>query len=310
MTDENNASVEQSSEVDQSIHNNDFGLPLKQAREKSGLSIEDAAHQLLIPVEVIVAIENSQMKDLPTATFAIGYIRSYARILNISADDIIASYNSMNPDSQSHISHSPFVPEEKRDTSNKTLGLILLGVAMLLLFVWLLQSGSNSDSNQAHFIEDMPGFTESSDDSDNDNIQGASDLMTERSFLENESVELIGDIEKDSEIETNIVEKKTNEAPRTTITTVDEIILTAVGESWCEVFDANGDRLFYQLMKEGDEKKLLGKAPFKVFLGDASKIRIEANKKIVDFDHLISANKNTANLIISSDSEALSSSNR
>ena len=75
MIEENDSLIEHESEVEEILHTTEFGSPLREAREKAGLSITDAAQSLLIPEDIISAIENSRIDKLPSATFVIGYIR-------------------------------------------------------------------------------------------------------------------------------------------------------------------------------------------------------------------------------------------
>lgn len=302
MTEENDSSVEQGSEVEEILHNKEFGAPLREAREKAGLSIADVAHSLLISENIISAIENSQMDKLPSATFVIGYIRGYARILDVSADDAIAAYNSMLPAAKNEMSPSPFVPEEQKDTSNKAAIVMALSIILLLLIAWLFQSDTVPNSEESYEPENISNF--GSLDVDSHNVQQ----------IEIDSAELID--EPLSDFDAALLDKLevADEALPVTdndlATQVDELILTALGESWCEVFDATGKRLFYRLMVKNEEEKIYGQAPFKVFLGAASKIRIEVNNKIVNFEHLIVSKKNIANIIVSENSEVTSGRNR
>lgn len=306
MTDDNNASVEQqTSETDEELYNKDFGAPLKDAREKSGMTIAEVAKQLLIPQDIIVAIENSKVADLPSATFTVGYIRSYSRILNITADEIISSYNRLIPKAVSPVSSSPFVPAEKRESNNTTVVIMIVSILSLLLLAWWFQLGSVSDSNQAQFLDEMPGFNDPNNTQENTTRNDEELMLPDQSSSDGASIEILEEVDKSAEDE-----KKTIEIESDPLVATDELILTASGDSWCEVFGADGERLFYRLLNQGEEKKIMGKAPFDVFLGDASQVRIETNKKIVSFDHLISSNKNTVNFRISSDGIAIRSGNR
>ena len=59
------------------------GSLLKQAREDLGISIEELAEQIRVPLNVLEAIEIDKVpKNLPE-TFIRGYIRSYARKVNV-----------------------------------------------------------------------------------------------------------------------------------------------------------------------------------------------------------------------------------
>jgi len=295
MTEQNDSSVEPVSETVEIVHT-EFGLPLKEAREKAGLSISDAAQSLLIPQDIISAIENSQMEKLPSATYTRGYIRGYARILNISADEVIALYNSMIPTAE--MSASVFVPSEHQDANNKTAIIIAVSVILLLVMAWWFQSEETPNSEETYTYNEISGFNDLVDSSNREDIVATN------------SDEILIEPSTDSNTDTAETNQQVEEANITIddkqTATTDEMILTAIGDSWCEVFDASGKRLFYQLMKEGNEEVLHGLAPFKVFLGNASQIRIEVNGKIVDFESLIVSNKNTANFSVSAESDAFS----
>ena len=287
--------VQAVSETVEIVHT-EFGLPLKEAREKAGLSISDAAQSLLIPQDIISAIENSQMEKLPSATYTRGYIRGYARILNISADEVIALYNSMIPTAE--MSASVFVPSEHQDANNKTAIIIAVSVILLLVMAWWFQSEETPNSEETYTYNEISGFNDLVDSSNREDIVATN------------SDEILIEPSTDSNTDTAETNQQVEEANITIddkqAATTDEMILTAIGDSWCEVFDESGKRLFYQLMKEENEEVLHGLAPFKVFLGNASQIRIEVNGKIVDFESLIVSNKNTANFSVSAESDAFS----
>ena len=301
MTEVNDSSTDQESEIDTLLHS-EFGLPLKEAREKAGLSIAEAAQSLLIPEDIVSAIENSQIEKLPGATFVVGYIRSYARILNVSADDVIESYNKILPVGD-QIPSTPFVPAEQKDAGNKTAVIMIVSIILLLIIAWWFQADTVTDTKKTYVHEntvDKKDLAVVSHEEEEVTSADSPELMIVNEVdSENDTIETLRKSEEESSfvVDDNPENKK------------DEIVLMALGESWCEIFDASGERLFYQLIKAGDEQRLYGKAPFKVFLGNASKIRIETNNKTVDFAHLIVGDKKVANFVISADSEA-SSSNR
>ncbi|MDX1407605.1 MAG: DUF4115 domain-containing protein, partial [Saprospiraceae bacterium] len=63
----------------------------------------------------------------------------------------------------------------------------------------------------------------------------------------------------------------------------DVIVIKANDESWAEVVDANGYQLLYYLLRPGMESRLLGQAPFQVFLGNARSVELSLNQE--RFDH-------------------------
>lgn len=62
---------------------NSFGSKLRLARERRGLSQEEAAKALCLNVEIINALETEQFDKLPAAVFVRGYIKNYASLLRL-----------------------------------------------------------------------------------------------------------------------------------------------------------------------------------------------------------------------------------
>lgn len=68
------------------------GSQFREAREAKGLTLADVERVIHIPTKYLSAIETDNDKALPEFTYAIGFMRSYGRFLNISADEIVNSY--------------------------------------------------------------------------------------------------------------------------------------------------------------------------------------------------------------------------
>src|SRR5690606_4402542 len=66
------------------------GERLRQAREQQGIAIADAAERLHILASYIKALESGRYGVLPGTVFLRGYVRSYARLLQLDADEIVA----------------------------------------------------------------------------------------------------------------------------------------------------------------------------------------------------------------------------
>lgn len=66
------------------------GQRLRQAREGMNLSRQDVARKLRLDADLIQALEDNDREALPAQTYLVGYLRNYARLLNLPADSIIA----------------------------------------------------------------------------------------------------------------------------------------------------------------------------------------------------------------------------
>ncbi len=69
-----------------------IGADLRAARLARGESTADVAHQLRLRESYIEAIESGNFAVLPGVTYAIGFLRSYARYLRLDADDLIQRF--------------------------------------------------------------------------------------------------------------------------------------------------------------------------------------------------------------------------
>lgn len=94
-----------------------IGKILSAAREDCGLSIAGIAKVTRIPVSSIIALEAGQFDLLPAPVFVRGFIRSYAREVDLDPGEALARYDS-------HLSQSAL--EEPADNSG-SLGPLILG---------------------------------------------------------------------------------------------------------------------------------------------------------------------------------------
>jgi cytoskeleton protein RodZ len=68
------------------------GEILKKRREELGIDIREASDALKISSECLSAIENDIFDKLPVAVYTIGYIRCYAKYLDVDAEPVIANF--------------------------------------------------------------------------------------------------------------------------------------------------------------------------------------------------------------------------
>jgi len=69
------------------------GARLQSARLAAKLSIDDVAEKLYLTKTIIQAIEKDDYQKTPALTFVRGYLRSYARLVKLSSDEIVASFD-------------------------------------------------------------------------------------------------------------------------------------------------------------------------------------------------------------------------
>lgn len=80
------------SEVNQPMPTNP-GESLRQAREIKGLSIAEVATQLNLTPQRLAQIESGAFDKLPGPTFARGYIRAYAKLLELDQNRLVMEFD-------------------------------------------------------------------------------------------------------------------------------------------------------------------------------------------------------------------------
>ena len=65
---------------------------LREAREASGQSLEDVAHQSRISRKYLEALEEGRFGALPGNTYILGFIRTYADHMGLDGDELVIQY--------------------------------------------------------------------------------------------------------------------------------------------------------------------------------------------------------------------------
>jgi cytoskeleton protein RodZ len=115
------------------------GQHLRQLREQKHLTIQNVADKLYLDNSVIQALENDSYETLPPPIFVRGYLRGYAKILEVPATALIEKYDA-------YVGHKPPPPiisqakPKKQATTNdlwvKALTYIIFLTLMVLMVLW------------------------------------------------------------------------------------------------------------------------------------------------------------------------------
>ena len=98
----------------------ELGEKLREARERRGLSLGEAARQLALKAEVLEALEECRFERLPEPALARGYLRRYALLLGLDPGPLLALYPS-----------APSVPPPAPPRPRRALWPWLLALALL-----------------------------------------------------------------------------------------------------------------------------------------------------------------------------------
>ena len=116
----------------------DFGRYLTSQRELRGLSRDAVAKATRIPPTLVAALEDGQAERLPEHVFVLNYIKSYAQVVGLSADEAINRYHEI-PGTIQPTEKSPVAREAERRKSawvGLTVFLVALGLAAAAAAWW------------------------------------------------------------------------------------------------------------------------------------------------------------------------------
>ncbi|EXI81133.1 MAG: Cytoskeleton protein RodZ [Candidatus Accumulibacter appositus] len=146
------------------------GQQLRSAREAKNLTLAEAAQSLKLAPRQVAAIESEDWGALPGNTMIRGFVRNYARVLNLDADALMRGLDATRMQrtlqleaSAGTSSHLPQAGDqaERRDYLAVVGGLVLLVLALLAYFYvpqdfWAEQLAALTDSETSQTAGETP----------------------------------------------------------------------------------------------------------------------------------------------------------
>ena len=103
-------------------------------REFMGLTHADVAAHLNLRISIIEAIEDDNYKNIPKLVFARGYLRSYAKLLNIPGNEIIDAFNKLEcPENPSEHPATPLRDGQKKPVKKEHSFIPWIAFVVLLV---------------------------------------------------------------------------------------------------------------------------------------------------------------------------------
>lgn len=248
------------------------GNPLAAAREAKRLSVGDAAYALKVGNKVILSLEASDWQALPGRTFAVGILRSYGRLLEISVDALIAEIPGGTPALKKNLSQNTgssrkAPPTARRDGESKRQEKRMLktGVLMIVLAIVLAYA--------------VPGgFLEESLQS----VQALAERWVRQDVVQPPVAEQ-GVAQASSEAAKS---ESTTDAVAQSPTSPGTLELKFAAPAWVEVRDYTGRIIYSQLNAAGATQFITGAAPLDVLIGNARQVQARWRDEPVKLDKL------------------------
>ena len=111
------------------------GQHLKGLREAKRMSLAEVSRTTRVPAQNIERIEADRFDELPGEVFVRGFLRAYARALEIPADDVLARYTSSRR--VAWVTPLP-ITSPVRPARSRRFGVAIAFVLLLILFTLAL----------------------------------------------------------------------------------------------------------------------------------------------------------------------------
>ena len=242
------------------------------ARLKKGLTQEQASKILKVKVSIIKNFEVGNDFDLHGLAYKIGFVRSYAILLGLDADVLVEEF-------KESLQLNAYKEDYKFLTPNTEAKKLLPMGAVLSLFIsviiytgWYYSDRKNNvnhvsnqvlENNKTNFstkndyiiIENSLDTNKSVSLDNKKNINKVEKIILDTKIeVQDKNIENNGKKNLASEnliksvgIEANEMSAKANERNPNT-----ELVLKAIGNSWVEIEDLNGNILMTRLMRPGE----------------------------------------------------------
>ena len=254
------------------------GRALAAARASCGLSVADVAHQLKLSPWQVEALEGDDYARLPGAVFVRGFIRNYARLVKLDPAPLLAGAERQLPQAVHVVPEmppalgAPFpTGRELRWHKYAILAIALLVPVVIFEFYF--------DETQEVIVNSRPVA-----------------LPTPQAVAEADSVpapvpQAAPAVEEAAPMTARASEKKSSSqtAPISDrVRSVEHrpgeqfVRFRFDQESWVEIRDGSGRRIFSQLNAAGTEQIVSGVAPLSLVVGNAAGVHVTYNEQPVD----------------------------
>lgn len=275
------------------------GKRLQEARETRGLSIAEIAVSLKLGEKQVKALEADNWQALPGTTFIRGFVRNYARLLNLEAAPLMrmldekldASKPSLDLPESTHVKMpEPAGQTQARDYLLPAVGLVLVMLAALI-YILLPDDISALRGRISSLLELTPAHIETTE------AKPAVEAVLPPGKTLNEvlapqdppsAAELPPPSSANDRMEPSVAAETLTPRPEalspapTQPSSAAPLRFSFTQDCWVEVRDRKGNILYSQNAGAGQEQEIAGQAPFSIAIGNIRGVKLMYRDQIVD----------------------------
>jgi len=248
-----------------------IGQRLRAGRERSGLSVAAAAEKLHLDNKVIEALESDRFAELGASVYVRGHLRRYADFVGEPGADLVNAYIARSesrppPPDLTQVPH----PERRADPRRLVTPLVGLGCALVLaIAIWWVLAGSRTTGVTA-----VPAVSSQTPAAAAPTTNQPLHVAEAVPANEPAAAPASSTVQPATASPTEAAQRDAATEPTPPPSRVMRLTLELSGESWVEVYDSRGERLYYDVASAGSVQSLEGRAPLRVVLGNAAGVSV------------------------------------
>lgn len=258
------------------------GAALREARERMGLSVADVAHRLKFAPRQVEALEADDFARLPEIAFVRGFVRNYARLLQLDPAPLLAALPGTPappPLAARTQEETPFPPTSP---TRKPGPAWLIAVACIValaagFFIWSHDGKPDAPKTVREEVVPVPAPP-----------------PVAAALVATAPAPAVSTPATSAQLPALPPQAAAKPAPQIAAPAPQSGVAPATSkrpgvirmefdeESWVEVTDRDGRVLLSKVFPRGSEQSLNGKAPFSLVIGLSSAVRLTYKGKAVD----------------------------
>jgi cytoskeleton protein RodZ len=261
------------------------GERLRAAREARRLTVADVAQALKLGVRQVEALEGGNWASLPGTTFIRGFVRNYARLLQVDAAPLMAQLGATVTTARVNLdvpeNASGAMPAARSAVQRHNRGVVILGALLLAgagLAYMLLPDDLAALRDKAQGMIDGAARKEDKATETVAAPAAKEPAVAEPAFPPGQTPEQV--INPQSQALPQLAPAPA--APAAAVAGTGALGLAFKGDSWVEVKDRDGKVLLSERRTVGGDQAVDGAAPLTVTVGKASAVALTWRGKAVD----------------------------
>lgn len=243
-----------------------IGERLRAGRERAGLSIAAAAEKLHLDPKVIEALEADRFAEIGASVYVRGHLKRYGDFVGEPGVELVTLYSTRetrtNAPDLTQVPHA----ERRADPRRLVTPLVALGSgAVLLAAIWWVLAGSQTKA-PAPLSKTSPVVS-------GDSTPVAPALAATPAALDTRAMASAQPVPATTPEPVAVPPTPVKEQPAREI----RLRLELTNDSWVEVYDSRGERLFYDVASAGSVQSVTGRGPLRVVLGNAAGVSVEVD---------------------------------